>query len=55
MCQAVPDTTTFLPTCLPGSMGMRGWQEGVGGRKWLFWEFFKRVRNRIAEAWYISL
>jgi hypothetical protein len=29
-CQAVPDTTTFLPTCLQGSMELRG-------RKWVFW------------------
>lgn len=27
-CQAAPDTTTFLPTCLPGSVKLRGWQEG---------------------------
>lgn len=28
MCQAAPDTITFLPTCLPGSGQLRGWLEG---------------------------
>lgn len=54
-CQAVPDRTTFLPTCLLGSVGLRGWQEGVGGRKWVFWEFVKHVRYGIAETWYTNL
>lgn len=26
MCQAAPDMITFLSTCLPGSMELRGWR-----------------------------